>query len=536
MRELAVDGMRLRTKNRRAETTSAAAGDGRSCQGLLAFVTDFAYSVTLRDDRIKTTHVGAGCEVVTGYPPHAFHADADLWNRIIEAADRPAAVRHIARLLRGETVPPLEHRIHHRTNGVRWVRNTAVPRRDRRGRVSGYDGLVSDVTERKCAELALCSEQERLALVIAGTNDGIWDWDIATGQLYFSPRWKSMLGYEEDELPGRFETWERLLHPEDHDRALAALRNYLAGRAPTYELEHRLRHKDGTYRWILARGVALRDAAGNPVRMAGSHVDLSDRKLAEADLLSAQIRAAKFESIGTLAAGVAHEVKNPLQTIVMGLDYLERRLPAAPAEARAVLQDMRQAMTRANSIVRELLCFAATPRIELQPEDWNALVESSLALLHFEIAASQTALDLRLADGLPPVRVNRQKIQQVFVNLVLNALQAMPAAGRLTLITRLITADADLSRSHPACREFKPGIPLVLTQILDNGPGIAPEHLPRVFDPFFTTRPVGEGTGLGLAVVKKIVELHDGAIDIRNARQGGTLVTLILRAEPKAQL
>ncbi|HPC61135.1 MAG TPA: ATP-binding protein [Verrucomicrobiota bacterium] len=283
-------------------------------------------------------------------------------------------------------------------------------------------------------------------------------------------------------------------------------------------------------------GVALRDAAGNPVRMAGSHVDLSDRKLAEADLLSAQIRAAKFEAIGTLAAGVAHEVKNPLQTIVMGLDYLERRLPAAPAEARAVLQDMRQAMTRANSIVRELLCFAATPRIELQPEDWNALVESSLALLHFEIAASQTALDLRLADGLPPVRVNRQKIQQIFVNLVLNALQAMPAAGRLSLITRLITADADLSRSHPACREFKPGIPLVLTQILDNGPGIAPEHLPRVFDPFFTTKPVGEGTGLGLAVVKKIVELHDGAIDIRNARQGGTLVTLILRAEPKAQL
>ncbi|MCX6030982.1 MAG: PAS domain-containing protein [Chloroflexi bacterium] len=127
----------------------------------------------------------------------------------------------------------------------------------------------------------LQAREERLALVLQGTNDGIWDWDIRTGDTYFSPRWKSMLGYEDHEIANRFEVWQQLTHPDDVPHTLDTVQAYLRGRTPIYQLEHRLRHKDGSYRWILARGIVLRDAAGQPYRMAGSHTDITERKQAD---------------------------------------------------------------------------------------------------------------------------------------------------------------------------------------------------------------------------------------------------------------
>ncbi len=128
---------------------------------------------------------------------------------------------------------------------------------------------------------ALKEREERLGLVIAGTNDGIWDWDLGTNEVYFSPRWKAMLGYQDNEIDNRFDEWRRLLHPDDVAGALEQLQAYLQGQTPEYQLEHRLRHKDGSYRWILARGIALRHADGSPYRMAGSHTDVTEHKHAD---------------------------------------------------------------------------------------------------------------------------------------------------------------------------------------------------------------------------------------------------------------
>jgi PAS domain S-box-containing protein len=448
---------------------------------------------------------------------------------------------------------------------LRTFISVKFPLLDAAGVPYGLCGISTDITERKRAELALRESQERLALVIQGSSDGIWDWDLATNEVYYSSRWKSMLGYADQELDNHYSSWERLVHPEDRERSLACIQAYLSGQTRTYELEHRLQHKDGSYCWILSRGVAQRDASGKPVRMAGSHVDLTERKQAEDELQHAYadlsqneaalkstlqelqtaneqlrttqlqlIQAAKLESVGTLAAGVAHEVKNPLQTILMGLDYLDLTLAAGHDEnTTMVLTDMRDAVNRANAIIRELLQLSAATDFALREEDLNALFERSLWLINSEIIASQITVVRKFDADLPRVRLDRGKLEQVFINLFINALQAMSQGGILTITTRHGRFGEDLKLTGPAFSHFAPGEPVVIAEVQDTGKGIPETNLPRIFDPFFTTKPTGVGTGLGLSVVKTIMDLHGAAIDIRTSPVGGVLVTLVFRAEPK---
>jgi signal transduction histidine kinase len=242
------------------------------------------------------------------------------------------------------------------------------------------------------------------------------------------------------------------------------------------------------------------------------------------------IQAAKLESLGTLAAGVAHEVKNPLQTILMGLDYLANNLPRDSGTPTLVLSDMRDAVTRANVIVRELLQLSAPTDFEPKEEDFNGAVERSLWLINNGVVASQISVVRKLAADLPRVLLDRNKMEQVFINLFSNALHAMSKGGVLTVTTRKRRFGEDLKVGGSAFPQFKPGDQVVIADVRDTGKGIPEDLLPKVFDPFFTTKPPGVGTGLGLSVVKTIIDLHGGAIDIRNGPLGGVVVTLMLRA------
>lgn len=190
------------------------------------------------------------------------------------------------RVLAGETVRldafPLE------SGGILSYWDVAFTPLAENGQVVGILDVVSDATPRVQAlqELeqtlaTLREREERLDLVMRGTNDGIWDWNLETNEVYYSPRWKAMLGYEEHEIRHRYESWRQLVHPDDLDAVLAAIQAHLKGETPLYQLEHRLRHKDGSYRWILARGIAVRDADGTPYRMAGSHSDITDQRQTE---------------------------------------------------------------------------------------------------------------------------------------------------------------------------------------------------------------------------------------------------------------
>jgi signal transduction histidine kinase len=292
--------------------------------------------------------------------------------------------------------------------------------------------------------------------------------------------------------------------------------------------------------------------------LAGSHVDLTERirsaqRLQQANAALAKrsealkkiiqkliashrelketqwrlIQAAKFESAGILAAGVAHEVKNPLQTILMGLDHLDARLPAGDEELAVTMCDMRNAIRRATDIIRELLSLSAAHDFQLRAEDLNSLLERSLLLVQTELSAAHIQVVRGLAPDLPPAMCDHGKIQQVLINLFINAIQAMPQGGTLTVSTRRLSLSEKTGAAF--LRQFQPTDRLVAVEVQDTGTGIAEEHLPRIFDPFFTTKPVGIGTGLGLTVTKRIIDLHGGALEIENASPRGVLATIILK-------
>ncbi|MCT7949572.1 PAS domain S-box protein [Ancylothrix sp. C2] len=218
-----------------------------------------------KDELIGETHVLMN----SGYHSEEFYAQ--MWDTISQG-----------KLWKGE----FKNRA--KNGSFYWVDTTILPVLDSQKKPIQYLSIRLDITERKKTEEELRKSEERFALSVEGVKDGIWDWHITTNEVYFSPQWKTMLGYTDDEIPNCFEEWEQRVHPDDKVKIAKIINDYLQGNLPIYEVEHRLRHKDGTYRWILTRGAALRCSTGTPYRMAGSHTDITERKQVEADLTKHQ--------------------------------------------------------------------------------------------------------------------------------------------------------------------------------------------------------------------------------------------------------
>ncbi|MBI4539463.1 MAG: hypothetical protein HY704_08145 [Gemmatimonadetes bacterium] len=246
------------------------------------------------------------------------------------------------------------------------------------------------------------------------------------------------------------------------------------------------------------------------------------------------IQAEKLESVGRLAAGVAHEVKNPLMTLLTGVHYLREHAPTENPDVQGLLHDMWLAVKRADFVIRELLNFSTPRELYMKVDDLNGLVERTLALVKHELDRSQVTVVRELAHDIPPVTLDSYKIQQVLVNIFTNAAQAMPAGGTLTVRTYLDPASAPVQSANSGRPDRAgSGGPAVVVEVDDTGPGIPEDKLPKVFDPFFTTKPTGQGTGLGLAVARQIVEMHNGKLSIANRDPGGVRATIVMKLHPE---
>lgn len=269
-------------------------------------------------------------------------------------------------------------------------------------------------------------------------------------------------------------------------------------------------------------------------------VERFDEKLKQStdELRSTQlqlIQAEKMESVGRLAAGVAHEVKNPLALLLMGVEYLQGGVEPGDDNVKVILKEMREAIERADRIVRGLVDFSSSRQLDLKPAAINSLLEHSLLLVRHELTRNSIRVEKNFEADLPKVLIDSAKLEQVVVNLYMNAIHAMDDAGRGRLTVRTTSTvlkggDVEHDEGSRSKEEMHAGDRVVVVEILDDGHGIPEDKVGSLFDPFFTTKPTGKGTGLGLTVVKKIIELHRGSLRIQNREnERGVSVRIVLR-------
>lgn len=444
------------------------------------------------------------------------------------------------------------------------------------------------LTERMTSELR--AQQEHLLTrdrAMAATTNGVVITDPHQPDnpvIYCNPGFEQLTGYAEEETLGRN---LRFLARDDHDQpGLAEVRKALCERRGC-QVVIRNYKKDGTMFWNTLSISPIFDEQGDLLNYVGVQHDTTEHKRLEDELnrkaeeslasnteltrrekvtqslledlqtsknsLEQQqrslqeahaslrrsheelqavqlqlIQAAKMESVGRMAAGVAHEVKNPLAIILMGIAYLSKQLPNGDPTLGMVLNDMEGAVRRADTVIRGLLDFSAPGELHLSAEDLNAVIEQSLLLVKHDLDKAHVTAVRELAPSLPPLKLDGSKIQQALINLFTNAVHAMPNGGTLTVRTG-IKPVAEVGRalaSRNPGRAFT-GATVIVAEVEDTGTGIPEDKLPKIFDPFFTTKATGKGTGLGLTVTNKIVELHGGVLDIRNRAEGGVRATLV---------
>ena len=503
------------TERKRAEQALHASEE--RYQRITEAITDYIYTVRLTGGPgAETTH-GPGCFAVTGYRPEAFASDPFLWFRMVVDEDRPLVQEQVRRILAGEDPPPLEHRIKHQNGTLRWVRNTFVPHCDATGALVAYDGLVQDITERTRIEEALRESNQRLELAVLSGRLGIWDRNLQDQTQVWNDRMYEIFGLDRELHAPSGEYWaEHLIHPEDRTLVQEAMRAAIQDEKP-YRTTYRVMLPGGEIRHISSNGLVIRDAEGRPVRMIGVNRDRTEQVRAEFErrrLQEERQHSEKLESLGSLAGGIAHDMNNVLAAI-MGMASALRSACADQDPQTRPLDSILHASSRGRDLVKGLTDFARKGLDEPQWFDLNELVRKEAELLgHAKLRQVQLTLDLDPA--LPRFLGDASALGSTIMNLGINALDAMPDGGSLCIRSRALDG---------------PKIELTVT---DTGCGMPPEVLARAMEPFFTTKPVGKGTGLGLARVYGTIKAHGGTVELESQPGQGTSVLMRFPASAPA--
>lgn len=510
----------------------------------------------------------------------------------------------------------------------------AVPLKDEKGVVWGGVEVIMNITDIRKTEESLRKSEKQMQLALQGADLGLWDWNIISGEVVYNQRWAEMLGYTLTEIKPNFSSWERLLHPDDMPEVMKSLNAHLDGETPIFETEHRLLAKNGTWKWILARGKVMEwGNDGNPTRATGTHLDITERKQAEQGLRESEeknkalingmrdtvmvidfdgnfvdmniaaveilgysreellsmgpadidstldagaiknlikeistdmlqvfetihttkngksipveihssivryqgkaailsigrdltdrkqaeeerLKLEKLESVGVLAGGIAHDFNNLLTGLFGNIEIAKMYL-STDHKSYKFLEHAERSMESATHLTNQLLTFArGGDPIKETLSIGEALAETA----QFSLRGSNTKLQTNIAPDLWTVEVDKGQLSQVISNLVINAQQGMPGGG-----TIILAAD-NIETSE--CR-------YVQITMQDEGVGIAPQYLGKIFDPYFTTKQ--KGSGLGLAVTLSIINKHNGTITVNSTLNEGTTFTIRLPAAEEAE-
>jgi PAS domain S-box-containing protein len=367
--------------------------------------------------------------------------------------------------------------------------------------------LAIEAADRRKVEQALRTSEWRLTTTVQSTNIGIWDWDLNSNNVYLSAEWKRQLGYDEHEVVNVFHEWEGRIHPEDHDRALSAIEAYQGGKESQLEVEYRLRHKDGSYRWILARGTIIKNEGQLSSRMVGIHIDVTDRKVAEEVLRQAKETAeAASRAKSQFLANMSHEIRTPMNG-VLGMAELLLRCSLSDKE-RQLAESIHRSGTVLLAIINDILDFskieAGKLYLETIPFEVRRTIQEAVDLSGPAAQKKELKLSCQIDDDVPSHLLgDPTRLKQIIVNLVSNAVK-FTEQGLIKVSVTLHSRKGEV-------------FGLMIT-VRDTGIGISHEVQAHIFDAFSqadgsTTRKYG-GTGLGLAIVKQLVTLMGGNIEL----------------------
>jgi len=379
--------------------------------------------------------------------------------------------------------------------------------------------LVEDVAERTrstveraTAEAALRQSEGRLRFALEGAQLGTWDYDLKTLKLWWSPRTCEIFGIPyADQIPDALRY--SFVHPDDRDRYLRDVDEAVFAGRP-FSIEYRIIRPDGEVRWVVLRGRCTNDEHGAPARASGITIDTTDRNRAEAEVARAREalhQSEKLTALGSLLAGVAHELNNPLAVVVAYSAMLEEEASGTALAADAA--KIRGAVERCGKIVQTFLAMARQRPPERREVDVSAVIRAALELADYGLRTAGVEVVADLAPDLSGTEADESQLQQVFANLFVNAQQAMlekQGDRRLT-----ITTGVDESG-------------MIRVTVSDTGLGIATEAQRRIFEPFFTTKPQGSGTGIGLSFSQGVVEAHGGRLElVRSTSEGSTFAVTL---------
>lgn len=366
---------------------------------------------------------------------------------------------------------------------------------------------------------------QHFALAARATNDALRDWDVKSGRLSWLQGLESLLGYTDSPIAREIGFWQRHLHPDDRARTSSAIREALAT-GEHWSGEYRFRRPDGSYLHLLERALILRNSEGEAVRFVGSLMDITARKQLQDQLLRSQ----KMEAFGQLAGGVAHDFNNFLTTI-LGYSDLLLGDTAVKGQIAKHITEIRSAGGRASALTSQLLAFSRKHPLDPRVLEVNTLItnleRSVLRLLGENISVE---CDLKRFNDGGHIKVDPGQLTQIILNLVVNARDAMPAGGKLTLTTGSLRIEEEVLPEN-ASDELTPG-DYVTIRVADNGTGMSDEVKAHLFEPFFTTKHGANGSGLGLATSYGIVRQSGGHIQVESGLGSGTTVTIYIPKVP----
>ena len=465
--------------------------------------------------------------VLLGFPPDSTHLDTLEKAQARMHPDDVHSTHEITtqRIADGKLYD-IDMRLKCADGEYRWFRLRGMAERDATGKTVRVSGSIHDIQQQREAEGALNQARKRLERAIRGTQDGLWELDVATGSIWVSPRYETILRYAEGEFATRGLTPDTLVHPDDRAAYLEAREKHFAGLA-SYDIEVRMLASGGDYRWLRLRAEAERDGLGSPIRLAGSVQDVTEAYLARVALIRASEAAQEANRAkSAFLANVSHEIRTPMNGIIgMTSLLLDTKLDRSQCEyADSIRTSADSLLTVINDILDFSKIEAGKLDIESIDMDLASNVEDVGAIMAFQAAAKNLELIVNVRPEVPErVLGDPQRIRQCLINLLGNAIKFTRKGEIVTEVSVIGERDSQ---------------PLVRFEVRDTGMGIAPATVKTLFQPFVqadssTTRHFG-GTGLGLSIVRRLVEMMGGEVGVRSELGVGSTFWFILPMQPQA--